>query len=283
MYSPIEHITMGIWLSRYSEENLVTTLSAGYFDAAGKNKGTGILAVAGIVAPVKKWIRFDHRWTEILAGEKINTFHMTDFASNKGEFKNWRGDTERRGRLWSRLMNLITQTANKMIFIAVELDGWEAANREYELAEKFHTPYSLCAFTAVLASLKWARNRKQVPIEFFFEDGDEGKDGLIKLCAPDRIEPIFRSKRLSALQAADILAWKARTVCRNASSLTQKIEDSREPDFASYDQILKELESFEKVKVRPNVAGIYSKEKLISACLKNRVARRLGPRLVNQA
>lgn len=253
----------------------MTTLSAGYFDAAGKNNGSGVLVVAGIVAPVKKWVRFDRKWKEVLDSENIQCFHMTDFASSRGEFEPWNGDRERRGLFWSRLLKVITDTANKMFWVAIELDAWRSVNRDYQLEETFHTPYSMCGFTAVIASLKWARKRKKIPIEFFFEDGDDGREGLRKLCAREDIGPIFGSKRLQPLQAADLLAWKARTLANNAFRLHKKIEDSSEPDFESFGKLLKELESFEKVKVRPHVDGIYSREKLISTCIKSRVQRRL--------
>jgi hypothetical protein len=57
-YSEIEHIAKGIWLGRYSRDNVMGLLSAAYFDASGKQKGYSFLTVAGAVSPIKKWIRF---------------------------------------------------------------------------------------------------------------------------------------------------------------------------------------------------------------------------------
>src|ERR1035438_6245958 len=88
-YSNIEHLARSIWLSRYSSENLIAMFTA-YFDASGR-RDTRVLTMAGFVSDVRKWAKFDGKWSAILKRENIPAFHMTDFVARKPPFDCWQG------------------------------------------------------------------------------------------------------------------------------------------------------------------------------------------------
>jgi hypothetical protein len=96
-------------------------LYAAYFDASGEAEGYAVLTIAGAVAPVKKWIRFETQWTDILHAEGVTEFHATDFASSQGEYVGWKGDKERRSNFLSRLIAVVKTNTNKLFSVSVEL------------------------------------------------------------------------------------------------------------------------------------------------------------------
>ncbi len=64
-------------------------LSAAYFDASGKQERHSFVTVAGATSPIKKWIRFEGQWRQVLKEEGVSEFHATDFAASEGEYKDW--------------------------------------------------------------------------------------------------------------------------------------------------------------------------------------------------
>jgi len=99
---------------------------AAYLDASGKNEGYSALCVAGLAAPIKKWIRFESQWKAALERQGVQVFHMTDFAASKKEFKGWHGDTERRGRFIAELLEITKRNVNKLLVATIEIDAWNA-------------------------------------------------------------------------------------------------------------------------------------------------------------
>lgn len=60
-----------------------------YLDEAGTHAGTRLTAMAGWIADVDRWKRFDVEWTSLLARNGISHVHGTDLMSGKGPFKGW--------------------------------------------------------------------------------------------------------------------------------------------------------------------------------------------------
>ncbi len=75
-----------------------------YFDAGGAAHRGKVLSIAGFVSDARKWGRFENEWRAILARESVCTFHMTDLIASQGEFKSWKGQSERTGRFISELI-----------------------------------------------------------------------------------------------------------------------------------------------------------------------------------
>jgi hypothetical protein len=167
-YSELDHLVRAIYLGKYSQGMLMGMLHAAFFDASGKREGFEILTVAGAVAPMKKWLRFDSEWRVALADEKVSEFHATDFHSSEGEFRQWKGDKHRRSAFLGRLIKIIQRNTNKLFCCSVELAGWEEVNAEYCLEEFFYSPYALAGCGVVESALKWAK-RKRGQHSFIFE------------------------------------------------------------------------------------------------------------------
>ncbi len=67
-----------------------------YFDESGKERDHRAVALGTVIAPEEKWIEFEKKWNEILQRHDVKVFHMTDFETRNGEFKDkcW-GNEER--------------------------------------------------------------------------------------------------------------------------------------------------------------------------------------------
>ena len=248
-------------------------LCAAYFDASGKQGGYPFLTVAGATSPIKKWIRFEKQWNQALTDEGVTEFHATDFASSEGEYKEWKGDKERRSAFVDRLTRIIKNNVNKLFMVTVEMPAWKEVNREYLLAETLHSPYALAGFTVAAQARKWAMRKRLTPSSFkvFFEDGDEGWGGLKQLCQRYcNFDPIRIPKKEGIpFQIGDFLAWKTRITATNAMKI---MAGFRRGD--NLDELSRELNSLNRITVCPGHNGIYSPRALIKTCQNLKVPRR---------
>jgi hypothetical protein len=264
-YSSVEHLARIIWLGGYSKEKLMGMFYTAYFDVSGKHTTKyKLLTVAGAVAPVKKWVRFEHQWSEVLKGEGVTEFHMTDFASSEGEYKDWKDNKNRRSRFFNRLLRIIEDNVNRLFSVSVELDGWNDVNSEYYIAELLHSPFALAGRFAVDQVLGWAKRKRTKNIRIVFEEGDEGWGGLLELCSHvSTIVPI-RVPKQDAIpcQVGDLIAWKTRITGTNALKTTD------------LNELTKGLESLNKLMVRPGKPTIFSEESLRRICIAKKIPRR---------
>jgi hypothetical protein len=261
------HFVQAVCLSNFSEDMVVGVFYSGFFDASGENEGYPLLTVAGAVAPMKKWHRFDLEWKDALAVEGVKQFHMTDFAAHGGEFKDWKGNTKRRSAFFNKLVSIVQKNVNKLICCSVEIPAWQTVNEEYFLEEFFFSPYTLASYAIVQDGRKWAGKKSGVH-QFFFEEGDDGWDGLVKLCERAGIPPIRVPKSITPCQVGDLIAWKIRIAGTNS------LEYLKIPDAS---QVLKELKSLQTVLVRPTHNKIFTLESLRETCKKNNIPLRKGP------
>jgi hypothetical protein len=231
-YSELDHLIRSIYLGRYSPEMMIGMLYAAFFDTSGEAKGFDILTVAGAAAPMKKWIRFDRDWRAVLSDEGVSEFHATDFAASKGEYLEWKGDTKRRSAFLRRLIKIIKENTNKFFCCSVELAGWEEVNQEYCLEEFFYSPYALAGCAVLESTLKWAR-KKSGQCMFIFEDGDDGWEGLSKLCVRRQGITPNRIPKANAVpcQVGDMLAWKNRITATNSLRCMNQPDKEDDPDF----------------------------------------------------
>ncbi len=247
-----------------------------YFDASGKYPRHPVVSVSGGIATTKKWATFERDWKRILRDEGLSEFHATDFASSLKEYKDWKGDTKRRSSFLKTLAAIIDRNVTRFFMVSVERDAWDAVNAEYQLEENFHSPYALAGFSVVIHAMKWAKSREiKSPIEFIFEDGDEGWSGLRQLCSPDQVTPIRLPKEKAVpCQLGDLLAWKNRIAATNSLKLLSKVEGSDIPDIQSFNQIFTEMESLNKILTRPGTPLVYGPKSLLKTCKGSRVPKR---------
>jgi hypothetical protein len=153
-----------------------------YFDASGKD-GQSVVTVAGFVSGVKKWERFDKEWAAILLRSNVSAMRPADFASSKGEFKNWKGPahSERRRAFVADLAECIRRHAKRGFAVSVNIAEYEDIDKEYELSQAFGKPYVICAVACLGSLNNWMERNKFGRSETLvvIEDGDEGKGDFI--------------------------------------------------------------------------------------------------------
>lgn len=208
---------------------------AAYFDVSGEPSGYAVLSVAGAAAPVKKWMRSEREWGEALAAEGVKQFHATDFAASRKEFTSWRGDKIRRGKFLCTLLEIIKRNTNKLVMASIEIEAWNVVNQEYFLQENYQSPYAMCSVTLIHELKNWAKQKRiKSSVEYIFEDGDDGWDGLKMLCAREFVTPIrLPNEKAIPCQAADLLAWKNRIACTNADVRLRKVQAASSPDWGT--------------------------------------------------
>ena|GEM_PF-1084239 len=265
-YSLFRHLGKLIFFGKYRDSMPMAVFSA-YFDASGTKKEHPVLTVAGFVARVKKWNRFDAEWSAILAEEKVTSMHMTDFASSQGEFVSWKGQTDRRREFISRLSKCIHKNTNKGFASSVLLPDYREVNVEFMLSEYVGHPYTLCARACLGALAVWAKKKKVRTEEMLVavEQGDEGQGELIRMAASDPFTVIPLPKhKARAFQAGDVAAWKIRTLLQNAIYGRVESEEDAEKIMRSLDPV--------RVIVHRNRG--YDKAALRKLCIDKRMPRR---------
>jgi hypothetical protein len=247
-----------------------------YLDASGKPETDASLVVAGAVAPVKNWIRFERAWKSVLDDEGVSEFHATDFAASQGEYRKWKGDRDRRASFLKRLREIIEKNVNRLFMVTVEIEAWNKVNRDYLLEEVFHSPYALAGFSAVAQLRKWAKKKKiKSPVKIVFEEGDDGWDGLNELCKREHVIPIRLPKQKAVpCQVGDLVAWKIRIASTNSLRRLGSSPATVAEAEANLQGIKSELESMEKALVRPGFNGVYGPNALLRTCKKSNVPRR---------
>ena len=190
-----------------------------YFDASGSKKDPRVLTVAGFVARVRKWDRFNDEWSAILSEENVTSMHMTDFASSKKEFVTWKGQSERRRRFIFRLSECIRRNTNKGFASSLILSDYSDLNSEYMLSEYLGQPFTLCMRGCLGGVARWAK-KKKVKTEnmlIAIEQGDDDQGELIQIARSDGFKVIQLLKTdAKAFEAGDMVAWKTRIVLQNA-------------------------------------------------------------------
>ena len=204
------------------------------------------LAFAGFVSRTKKWEKFETDWDTILKLEKVSSFHMTDFVSNKGEFKAWKGDSDRRKKFVDDLVKCIKRYTHKGFASGIFIDDYNYVNRDFMLAEQLGQPYTLSGYSCVGALGVWALNNniRKSDILIIVEDGDQDQGEFLRRVREDGFKAIPMPKSYSsAFQAADLIGWKYRTVLQEVLSKDPKTEEEGDLIMRSLEPLKKSVQS----------------------------------------
>lgn len=218
----LEHIGRSVWFRDYKRSNLFAMFT-GYFDAAG-GKDHGFTVVSGWVAPVGEWERFETDWKILLAKYSLPYFHMKEFSQSKGPFKNWYKQEGMRANFLALAVEIIACYVKYGFACHVDHIVFDKLNSMYDLTAEVGVPYSLAGRDCVAHTNQWLLDKKEeLPIEFFFEAGDDGEEEFKRVMRKDGLpEPIFKPSRdregqkgIVALQAADFAAYELRKAARD--------------------------------------------------------------------
>lgn len=154
-YSFIRHFVRAIHQS--PQRDAQVAMYSAYFDASG-TKRTPVLTLGGFVSTVNKWERFEKEWARILKANGVSFFHMTEFASSKGEFADWKGDSERRKKFIDELIGCINLNTNKGFAASVVIADYDRVNSKHTLTESIGHPLAICGGVCIGAMRKWANH-----------------------------------------------------------------------------------------------------------------------------
>ena len=261
-YDPFCHLSRALF---WAPDRLVVALGlTAYFDDSG-TRNDRFMLVAGYIASVAQWERFNADWGLRLARHNLSWFRATDFAQSTGPFSSWKGKSQAfRGSLSRDLANIIKSYVAEGFVQAIDAQGWRRLNHNWQLEESRLAPYSLCGRGIVEQVYAWCKlhSYPENEVEFIFDDGSYNKGALMERLQRDLgILPIFRSDRtLRPLQAADWFAYEALTEIRRRLH-TQR----RHPPRKSLTKLLRV----------PSEPKIYRETDLLRLCSKNLIPLRL--------
>src|SRR2546422_501939 len=174
-YSSLEHIGRSIWLSDYDDGNVFGMFTS-YCDAAG-GKDHGFIVVSGWLSSIAKWERFTADWSLVLAHYAVPYFHMKEFAQSKGPYKSWQGKEGQRKNFLRMLTEIIALNVDYGMATHIYYETFAKVNETYLLGESVGNPYSLAGRDCTVNARRWVDKNKsvEVPVEYVFEEGDEGK------------------------------------------------------------------------------------------------------------
>jgi hypothetical protein len=198
------------------------------FDASGTVHDQPYLVVGGYVSSTDDWLLFDQEWHRRLSQDGLSYFRRSDCESNRGEFEEWKGKREAKDALLRDLITIISKNTYRKFGCMITNKILEEKLLP-EVKKDFHLhAYAFAGIVSVSQVYKWAfTNKIRTPIEWIFEDGDDGKGELIKnMRMYGHPYPSFRPKKdklengiptpaFTGLQAADFLAYEMFQMLKN--------------------------------------------------------------------
>ncbi len=201
-----------------------------YFDEAG-GRDIRYTVVAGWVASVERWERFEVDWRIFLAKYDVPHFHMKEYTGFSGPFRKWKGGQWEgtRGNFMRDAAAIVQSTVERGFISLVPHESFGEIDRRYKLRNFFPSEYALVGRACVAGANQWWRRTDTAPREmkYVFEDGGPDKGGLIQSMTafpPYLPAPAFEPSRdfkpdrkwpqgrvgVIQLQAADYLAYEIR-------------------------------------------------------------------------
>jgi hypothetical protein len=191
------------------------------FDSSGHEKEHDYIYVAGLISSEKVWIDFTEQWKRRLAEDGLDYFRAAECQNFGGAFKAWKGEKERREKLWNDLMDIIASHTFRKAACGILIKPYSSRLSEKTRKAFRLNAFVICARTCVAKINLWAQSERiPTPIEYVFEEGDEGRGMLMDRFQKDCLPmPVFKPKKdrrkngvlypgFVPLQAADFLAYE---------------------------------------------------------------------------
>jgi hypothetical protein len=207
-----------------------------YGDTSGSQSShdARMIVCVAVVSTDRRWKRFDERWMSVMRESGVTELHMKDFAHSTGQYPSWKGDEARRKAFLRRLMALAKRWVNKSFVVAASLPDYDAYNNEYQLTERFQSPYALTQSFCLANSLAWLNKTKGANdrIQFFIESGDTGQDAFIP-------------------EAERILGWRPNVIPRNDPNTGEAYTPLQVADLIAYEYRLAYERRLDENNTRP--------------------------------
>jgi Protein of unknown function (DUF3800) len=197
----------------------VLGMFAAYFDESYSDKAPRILVVAGYMAPIEQWGRFEAEWREFLQKFEVsNPFHMTDFMAGRGQFSGW--SQKKQDECIYDYISLIRRRTHLRLSVGFDLSVYETAMADFK--EQIG-PYAFCVFEWMQEAERFMDKYQIVgPIAYVFESGSgfggQIFDTMVWVKRRRQLRERYRlgsftfadKRQVLPLQAADIFAWESR-------------------------------------------------------------------------
>ena len=226
-----------------------------YFDESGTDGVSKSVVVSGVIAGNDQWRDFENAWKRALDNARVTRFHMRDFAHSLREFKNWKGDEDRRSKFLKELIEIIRRNTRHTFSTAVIITDYQSINQKYQLSE-YASPYVIGAFQGVVDVAKWCNAHEYIePVNVVFEDGVKHKGEFLAFYVPANFHKISyaKSTQFIGFQAADLVAWETRKAI-------DQLHAGKLKRYRRYRQ------SYSALFAMPNKWGVYEKSFLERWC-----------------
>ena len=203
--------------------NLATMSLRAYYDDSGTDAASPITVIGGPVMSYEAFVEFEEKWSLLLESYCIPPpLHMKDFYQ-KGKHGGLPTDVKR--ELFGKVAKLINEYKFFSISVGVSQADFNAALTE-DIRRKLIGPYAFAFFSAILANRSicdQSTQYKKQTISYLLDSGSAGTGQLLAahgiIANLEKTKGDFRNvgsmtfdtdDRVSALQAADVVAWSAR-------------------------------------------------------------------------
>ncbi len=203
-----------------------------YLDASRDEGDSNVYMLAGFISEPERWDVFDTEWQRVLDEYEVSSFHMTDFESGYGEFKDWARDDPRRIPLLTALMEVIERNTVASVGYGVSQLMYKSVVSAEVNELVGGSPYFFLFLNLLLGAESLMDNAAKlaagVPDDwqmlYMLARGDQGagkvvetwmskKAGVIATRMETRMTGLLiatDNAKYPALQAADLLAFEGR-------------------------------------------------------------------------
>ena len=246
-----------------------------YYDDSGTDATSRTTVIGGPVMSEQAFVEFEEKWSLLLESYDIpHPLHMKDFFQ-KGKHGGLPTNVKR--ELFGKVAKLINKFKFFSISVGVSQVDFNAAI-EGKIRQKLIGPYAFAFFNAVITNRKICSQStlyKKRTISYLLDHGSAGKSQLLAahgvIANLEQSQGGFRNigsmafdtdDRVSALQAADVIAWSAR---RRANGMLEEefspLNEALSEPYHSHTTITKNEIKFIS---KPILNWVYSKGEMPS-------------------
>jgi hypothetical protein len=190
-----------------------------YFDETGHgaDANTKILGIAGCLMAAELWRKVEKQWKNALQSEKLPYFHMREYAHSQGVFRDWKGDENRRRKIYGDLWKIISNAGIMPLGCFVELEEFkrELQGQEHHILKD---AYFLCYMGCLRITEQLIGFHQVAKVSTYFDDKKDSRGeaaNIFNVLRPRYKQkiplPKFRNMRDSPpLQIADIIAYESK-------------------------------------------------------------------------
>jgi hypothetical protein len=193
----------------------------GYFDDSGDEEDHQheVCSVAGYVATMDDWNKFEKEWQKVLDDNRVPYLHMREFAHFKKSFEKFKDNKEDRIIFLQSLINVMKNANLYGIGSVIRLSGLREFNAEKGICINAYS------FNLYFCIMQICHQWKEKPIQITLDKTNylqNNKDKALNYLRTDTfysncdkyidILPLncLTFREILPLQAADFLAWEAR-------------------------------------------------------------------------